>query len=75
MPTFMVQARIVAKREQVSTSSYYITFADANGARREYKVNSRDYAQFAEGDIGRLSYNQLGWYVGFEPGETCGYWA
>ena len=71
MPRFMVQARIVAKREQASTSSYYITFEDATREPREFKVNSRDYAQFAEGDIGRLSYDQLGWYVGFEPWETA----
>jgi len=75
MPRFMVEARIVAKREQVSTSSHYITFEDANGVRKEYKVNSDDYARFAKGESGRLSYDQLGWYVGFEPGERCGYWA
>lgn len=68
----MVTARIVAKREEVSTnSSYYISFADANGKAREFEVNSRDYAQFATGDIGRLSYDQVGRYVRFEPGELA----
>jgi hypothetical protein len=67
----MVTARIVAKREQVSTNSYYLVFEDATGEPREFKVNSRDYAQFAEGDIGRLSYDELKRYVRFEPGETA----
>ena len=71
MPIFMVMARIVAKREQVATNSFYITFKDANGAAREFKVNSRDYAQFAEGDSGRLSYDELNQYESFEPGETA----
>ena len=71
MPIFMVTARIVAKREEASTSSYYINFADATGKAREFEVNSHDYAQFAMGDIGRLSYDQVGRYVRFEPGEMA----
>jgi hypothetical protein len=69
MPTFMVWARIVAKREHAT--NYYITFADATGEPREFEVNSHDYAQFAGGDTGRLSYDQFKRYVGFEPGETA----
>lgn len=69
MPTFMVWARIVAKRELAT--NYYITFEDVTREPREFKVNNRDYAQFAEGEIGRLSYDELKRYVSFEPGETA----
>ncbi len=55
MPTFMVWARIVAKRE-----NYYVTFEDANRSRREFQVNSRDYAQLEVGDTGGLSYDEVG---------------
>ena len=55
MPTFMLWARIVAKRE-----NYYVTFEDANRSRREFQVNSRDYAQFEVGDTGGFSYAELG---------------
>jgi hypothetical protein len=69
MPTFMVWARIVAKRE-----NYYVTFEDANHKRREFQVNSRDYAQFEVGDTGGLSYDELGFYRGFALGEMPGRW-
>lgn len=67
MPIFKVFARVVAKRDNC-----YVIFEDTTRERRKFQVNSSDYAQLEVGDIGGISYDELGRYRGFALGEMPG---
>ena len=67
-PVLTVDAKIVAKRQDVSHSTggntdhsssttwYYVTFQVESGDRMELSVNGREYGKLAEGDQGRLTF-------------------
>lgn len=56
---------IVGKRQSIyrrednwTRNSYYITFKDEKGKRREFNVSNREYRHFLKGDIGVLHYRK-----------------
>lgn len=78
-PIITVQARVIAKRTNVSThhhntgnnhtthhssTSYYITFETEHGERLELPLSGRMYGQLIEGDEGDLTY-QGEWFKDF----------
>ena len=78
-PRLSVDAGIVAKRENVSTShhnnnghmhvshstTYYVTFQVASGDRMEFRVPAFEYGLLVEGDRGTLTFQGTR-YIGFE---------
>lgn len=79
-PVLTVEARVVAKRADVSTyrhsdsdnighhhhssTTYYVTFEVQSGDRMEYKVASNEYGMLVEGDLGSLTFQGTR-YLGF----------
>jgi hypothetical protein len=69
-PVLNVNAKLVTKRTHVSrnanvhqnhahhhsSTSYFLTFEFDSMDRLEYKVSSREFGQFAEGDFGNLTF-------------------
>jgi hypothetical protein len=60
-PLRSVDALVVSRRqdlrahhEQMSSTSYFVTFEEPSGERRELQVNGPEYGQLAEGDRGHL---------------------
>lgn len=74
-PVETVDARIVAKRQNVSGSGtasssststwYYVTFEISGGDRMELGVSGKEYGMLAEGDRGQLTHQGTR-YKGFE---------
>lgn len=79
-PRLTVNAKVVARRENVSThtqynknnmssvnskTSYFLTFEVESGDRIEFKVKSNEYAMIAEQDRGKLTF-QGSRYLKFE---------
>jgi len=78
-PVLTVLAKIVAKRENVSSSmhnddnvthhhtstTYYVTFQVESGDRMEFDVNGNEYGMLVEGDEGKLTF-QGSRYLGFK---------
>ncbi|WP_207555882.1 DUF2500 domain-containing protein [Intrasporangium flavum] len=74
-PLRSVDALVVSRRTDVrrhtrtdaratSTSTYYVTFEEDSGQRRELQVSGSEYGQLAEGDRGHLIH-QGSRYKGF----------
>jgi hypothetical protein len=69
-PVLTVNAKVVSKRSHVSrhahshdnhvhhhsSTSYFITFEFDSGDRLEFHVNSSEYGQLVEGDLGSLTF-------------------
>ena len=67
-PRLSVDAKVVAKRTQVShhsgtdgfadssSTSYFATFQVESGDRMELRMSGHDYGMLAEGDTGKLSF-------------------
>lgn len=76
-PRINTQARVSGKRADVSGghnnmpafTTYYVTFEFLSGDRKEFRVNSGEYSQIAEGDSGEL-YFQGSRFLGFERGAN-----
>ncbi len=75
-PRLTVNARVVAKRTQVShhnstngtfnsSTRYFVTFEVESGDRMELVVSGSEYGMLVEGDWGRLSFQGTR-YLGFE---------
>lgn len=78
-PQISREARVIAKRQQVSTMGrmrsdesgmristwYYVTFEFPDGSRTEFIVNPGDYGLLVEGDRGTL-HSQGTWFRGFD---------
>ena len=78
-PRLTVNARVVAKRENVSVrhhhgngtghttraTTYYVTFQFDGGDRSELRLSGPEYGQLAEGDQGLLTFQGTR-YLGFE---------
>lgn len=75
-PRLTVDATVVAKRTRVSggtggangmmaSTTYCVTFQVESGDRMELHVPGREYGQLAEGDKGKLSFQETR-YLGFE---------
>lgn len=77
-PRLIVDARVVAKRTQVThhhhpesgaavhaATTYYVTFQVESGDRMELHVTGSAYGMLAEGDVGRLTFQGTR-YLGFE---------
>ena len=64
-PRLSVSATIVAKRENITHHSYYVTFQVESGDRMELPVSGREYGMLAEGDIGKLTFQGTR-YLSFE---------
>jgi len=78
-PVLTVVAKVVAKRENVSShmhndnniahhhtsTTYYITFQVESGDRIEFDVNGDEYGMLVEGDEGKLTF-QGSRYLGFK---------
>jgi len=64
MEEVTIPARIISKRTHVwgghgnssAHTSYYVTFEDENGERREFSVSDSFYSMHAEGDTGMLTH-------------------
>jgi hypothetical protein len=74
-PQLSREARIIGKRQHVSSSSisdnnnisttYYVTFELSDGSRVELSVNARTYGLLTEDDTGILR-SQGTWFQGFD---------
>ena len=78
-PRLVVDAKVVAKRNQVThhhnnvndtmhttqSTTYYVTFQVESGDRMEFCVNGREYGMLVEGDYGRLMFQGTR-YLSFE---------
>ena len=77
-PILTVDAAVVAKRQEVSSSMhttgthhhsastwYYVTFQVDSGDRMEFAVDGPEFGMLAEGDYGRLTFQGTR-YLGFE---------
>lgn len=77
-PRLTVDARIVAKRTNVSrhsgannhhhystSTTYYVTFEVASGDRMELQLQGNEYGLLIEGDKGKLTFQGTR-YLGFE---------
>lgn len=78
-PVLTVVAKVVAKRENISSSmhheneiahnhtstTYYATFQVESGDRMEFNLNGSEYGLLVEGDTGKLTF-QGSRYLGFK---------
>lgn len=80
LPIRTVEAKVIAKRSDVSfiqygghhgdsnayaDTRYFVTFQTENCERTELAVEGREYGMLAEGDLGRLTFQGTR-YMGFE---------
>ena len=78
-PRLMVEARVLAKRHDVSRhhsggehhhhhhyhNTYFVTFEVASGDRMELQMQGHEYGLLIEGDTGKLTFQGTR-YLGFE---------
>ena len=76
-PRLSIDAKVVAKRTQVShnsgtdgfagssSTSYFATFQVESGDRMELRMSGHDYGMLAEGDTGKLSFQGTR-FLGFQ---------